>query len=374
MKPEEMQNLTLFDLIARSWDLETEVSMGCFNDDETVVGFSSPGGRVTLIPLGDEEPPHSRVRISGDLGKATISPRDKAIPTPIIVDGLGDTSPLIGAMPDANFVAGLSDGRLILIAPDGSFSELGHKLGGAVTSLRTDGASGKVICSDGDRVLLFDTENEGQNIEGIEPQSVNSLGFSPTGKLFGIGGNSGLTVYSFENGDAVKTISFDGVPTSAVFSPDEAWVSCPLKTSGCALIRLDDETVTILSDYPAKVETAAWSKSQNAFATSGAFRVAAWSMDSPPIDGDTSGALETGRPGLVAVTTVATNPVSDFIAVGYENGQVMLAKIGQRDELILHTASSKICSLFWTKDGKQLAFASTDGLCAVVHFPPQMFK
>ncbi len=71
---------------------------------------------------------------------------------------------------------------------------------------------------------------------------------------------------------------------------------------------------------------------------------------------------------------VATNFKNDFIAVGYENGQVILTKPGLPDELLLHSEGTSITSLSWSEDAKHLAIGFEGGDTAIIDFPPQMFK
>jgi hypothetical protein len=98
-------------------------------------------------------------------------------------------------------------------------------------------------------------------------------------------------------------------------------------------------------------------------------------MARPPLGGDTEGALQTGRPGLVVVDTVAAHPRRDLLAVGYANGMVNLVQIGRRDELVvLADGGGAVTALAWSDDGEQLAIGAADGSAALVGFPPQMFK
>ncbi|QND58871.1 WD40 repeat domain-containing protein [Mesorhizobium huakuii] len=122
------------------------------------------------------------------------------------------------------------------------------------------------------------------------------------------------------------------------------------------------------------VRTVCWSQPANALFASGAFRIAGWSMTAPPFDGETSGALETGRAGLVLVEAVAAHPEKRLIAAGYANGRITIAQIGARDELLVRPLGSAVTALAWSGDGRHLAMGSVDGTAAIVTFPAQMFK
>src|SRR5262245_57205414 len=83
---QNMRNLTLFDLLARSWELPSSLEALRFSADGSVAAFSCADGSIAIARLADAEPPESRIRVSGDLGQATIRPREGA-PAPLIVTG-----------------------------------------------------------------------------------------------------------------------------------------------------------------------------------------------------------------------------------------------------------------------------------------------
>ncbi|OWK20359.1 hypothetical protein AJ88_31680 [Mesorhizobium amorphae CCBAU 01583] len=117
-----------------------------------------------------------------------------------------------------------------------------------------------------------------------------------------------------------------------------------------------------------------WSQPVNALFASGAFRIAGWSMAAPPVGGEASGALETGRAGLVLVEAVAAHPEKKLIAAGYADGRITIAQIGARDELLVRPLGSAVTALAWSGDGQHLAVGAVDGTAAIVTFPSQMFK
>ena len=97
-------------------------------------------------------------------------------------------------------------------------------------------------------------------------------------------------------------------------------------------------------------------------------------MAAPALEGETSGALETGRAGLVPVETLAAHPQKRLVAAGYTNGRITIAQIGARDELLVRPLGSAVTALAWSGDGRHLAVGAVDGTAAIVTFPAQMFK
>lgn len=97
-------------------------------------------------------------------------------------------------------------------------------------------------------------------------------------------------------------------------------------------------------------------------------------MVAPPVDGETSGALKTGRAGLVLVEAVAAHPEKKLVAAGYANGRITIAQIGSPEEVLIRPLGSAVTALAWSGDGRHLAVGAVDGTAAIVTFPAQMFK
>ena len=120
-----------------------------------------------------------------------------------------------------------------------------------------------------------------------------------------------------------------------------------------------------------------WSADGETLVTSGAFRIIAWPLGDLKTNGatPTASALETGKPSLVAIEAVASHPNEPLIAAGYENGMLILTKIGSKDELIIkNEGDGAIKHLDWSRDGGYLALGSDRGLAAIVELPEQLFK
>ena len=82
----------------------------------------------------------------------------------------------------------------------------------------------------------------------------------------------------------------------------------------------------------------------------------------------------TGRPGFVVVETVAAHPKNDLVAAGYANGQIVVSRIGARDQLLVRPSGASVTTLIWSADGKHLVVGDADGNAAIVTFPAQLFK
>jgi hypothetical protein len=83
----------------------------------------------------------------------------------------------------------------------------------------------------------------------------------------------------------------------------------------------------------------------------------------------------TGKAGMVLIDAIASCPTRNLVAVGYANGLISLARIGEPGEILLRAdTSAAITALDWSSDGRFLGLAGADGSAALVEFPDDMFK
>ncbi len=158
-----------------------------------------------------------------------------------------------------------------------------------------------------------------------------------------------------------------------VWRDDGTWLVATCGAAGLALLDLARDRFGAVGGFPTPPRSAAFSEAANALVASGAFRIAAWDLARPPFDGERAGALETGRPGLVPVVEVATLPRRKLAAAAYANGQIVIAALGLRDELILQAAGPEPAALAASIDGRMLAIAAGDRV-SLVSLPDALFK
>ena len=375
MNQQNIRNLTLFDLLARSWALPSAVETLQFSADSSVAAFACADGTIALASLSDPEPPESRIRVSGDLGQTTIRPREKP-PAPLIVtDHLRDGAPLVAASAQSGFLAGASDGRVVRVTATGEIDDTDIRLDGAIVALDHARGQGVTAVSDGADVLL--AMASGGIIRSLARHGgeVAALGFSPSGRQLAVCRGNEISIWTLMGEPTlIRTIGFPQAPAAVRWSADSEWIACPLASGGFGVARLVDGKAGTVSDFPAMVRAVSWSERADALIASGAFRIAAWSMKLPPLEGETGGALVTGRPGLVVVEAVAGHPTRPLAAAGFANGQIVVARIGERDELLVKPSGGAVTTLAWSADGRHLAAGTTDGGASLITFPAQMFK
>ncbi|UVK54482.1 WD40 repeat domain-containing protein [Mesorhizobium sp. AR02] len=375
MNQQTMQNLTLFDLLTRSWQRPAAIADLRFSADGSAVAFTCVDGTVAIAAVADHEPPEARIRVSNDLGQTTIRPREKP-PVPLIAtSAFGDGDVPLAADAHSGFLVGAASGEVLHLTAGGDVADALLKIDGPVVAIDHSAKAGTTAVSNGHDVFLSHGQGDTMRLERDVTSSTDALAFSPGGRRLACSLGNGLSIWAVE-GDAalMRNIPLSARPVSVRWSRDGTWLACGLETGGFALVSLVDGRADIVAGFPSPVRTVCWSQPAHALFASGAFRIAGWSMTAPPVGGETSGALETGRAGLVLVEAVAAHPEKKLIAAGYANGRITIAQIGARDELLVRPLGSAVTAFAWSGDGRHLAMGSVDGTAAIVTFPAQMFK
>lgn len=374
MNQQTIRNLTLFELLARSWKRPSPIADVRFSADGSAVAFSGTDGSVAIAPTTDTEPPEERIRVSADLGQTTIRPR-KNPPAPItaaVIRNDGDAP--LAAYRTSGFVCGGGTGDVLGLSCTGEVEEtLFRTEAGPVIAVDHSEQAGTTIATDGDHLYISRASGEVTR-HGRGPGShIEALAISPDGRQVAASFADGLSIWALGGSTAaLHEITLPSRPHSLRWKADGKALACSLEGGGFGLVDLQGGRVELFGDFPASVQSLSWSSPADALVASGAFRIAAWSGASQQ-DGDRA-ALVTGRPGLVLVDAVAAHPKKALVAAGYANGQIVIAEVGARDEMLVRSSGGVVTALAWSADGTHLALGDASGTAAIVTFPHQMFK
>lgn len=366
---------TLFDLIAREWSTGADIGSMAFNANQTALALALDDGTLAIAEAADEDPPQTRIHMSAEDGRATIRPRSSA-PKPLTVVDIGENGVLLGTIGDTDFLAGGGAAPLFRISPSGEKEQVAAKLNGPVDALDHCPRTGRVAFACGTRITIFDHDMTAPEFGLEHGEPISDIGFSPDGRSIAVTHDYGLTIWSLDSPhENAADIAFSGRPATVSWSPDSEWIATPLADGGLQLTRASDAATGALTGYPAPADSVAWNRKAGALATSGAFRVAAWSLDDPPLEDPSAGAVETGTAGLVPVSAVSSHPDRDLLVAGYMNGVIAIMQVGVRDELVLNGEDlGAVTDLVWSRDGKQIAAVTDRRRAAIITLPPQMFK
>jgi WD40 repeat protein len=221
------------------------------------------------------------------------------------------------------------------------------------------GPDGIVAWSAGKEACVTARRGEPRRVE--VPSTAGGLAFAPKGVRLAIAHYNGVTLW-FPNAAQAKPerLEWKGSHIAANFSPDGRFIVTAMQEPTLHGWRLADGKHMRMSGYTAKVRSLSWSANGKALATSGSRELIVW-----PFQGK-DGPMGT-EPAMLAplnclVTSVASHPRTEIVAVGYEDGTVLLVRAPDGAEILARRPDGNIVSaLAWNAAGTRLAFATEAG-------------
>ena len=129
--------------------------------------------------------------------------------------------------------------------------------------------------------------------------------------------------------------------------------------------RLADRQHMRMSGYSARVTSVGWTAGGDWLATSGATQLILWPFGSK--DGPMGKQPKLLAPSEHRVGVVACHPKQSIIAVGYDDGLVLLVRIEDGAEILAKgPGNAPVTALAWSLDGTLLAFGSESGEAGVI--------
>jgi WD40 repeat protein len=126
-----------------------------------------------------------------------------------------------------------------------------------------------------------------------------------------------------------------------------------------------------MTGYPAKTRSMSWSHDGAWLATSGAEAAIIWPFSGK--DGPMGKAPRECGVRPVRVSHVAFHPGSLVLAIGYEDGFVILVRLTDASELLVRAPRGEkakaISALAWDAEGRRLVIGGADGFAGVLTLP-----
>ena len=280
-----------------------------------------------------------------------------------------DGAALCAASDGTRLVSGGDDGRIVEISASGEVRLVSEEAGKWINSLalRSDGTLAWTAGRSA-RARLPAGEIKSLDL----PSTSRGVAFLPKGLRIAIAHYNGATLW-YPNANAKpETLEWKGAHLDVTVSPDGRFVVTSMQENALHGWRLSDKKNMRMSGYPAKTRSFSWSPDGKWLATSGADACILWPFEGK--DGPMGAQpRECGVRAGVGVTRVAFHPQAPVVAIGYEDGMILLSRIVDGSEILVRRPPgrehAKITTLVWDAQGRRLAFGAGDGAAGVLKLP-----
>lgn len=282
------------------------------------------------------------------------------------LDAHPNGSVLLAACNGRRMVTGGDDGRVVEILADGRLDVLAESSGGWIDALAL-GHDGALAWSSGKAVTARDSRGWTASIESHS--AVRGLAFAPKGFQLAIAHYGGATLWFPRAVAKPKLLEWKGSHIDVTWSPDARFVVTTLQENALHGWRVADSAHMRMTGYPSKTRSMSWSSDGDWLATSGADAAICWPfktkdgpMGKPPKE-------MAVRPSKVS--RVVFHPRAPVLAVGYDDGCILMARTSDPGELLARKPGEggPITALAWDGEGKRLAFGTDDGTAGVLTLP-----
>ncbi|WP_375409154.1 WD40 repeat domain-containing protein [uncultured Methylobacterium sp.] len=284
------------------------------------------------------------------------------------VDAHPDGAILVGASDGRSLVTGGDDGRVVATLADGTTAELAAAANGAwvdALALHPDGA---IAYGAGRTVVARDAK--GREKTFTAPSTARGLAFAPKGYRLAVSHYNGATLWYPNLAVEPEVVAWKGSHIDVTWSPDGRFVVTTMQENALHGWRLQpDKGHMRMSGYPGKVRSVSWSADGNWLGTGGAEAAIAWPFDSK--EGPTGKAPRECGVRPARVSRVAFHPKALVLAIGYEDGCILLVRFVDASELLVRPAvtGSGVSALAWDARGGRLAFGCVDGQAGLLTLP-----
>jgi WD40 repeat protein len=194
--------------------------------------------------------------------------------------------------------------------------------------------------------------------------SVGGLAFAPRGFRLAASCYNGATLWFPNAPNATpERLEWKGSHLETSFSPDGKFLVTSMQEPALHGWRIADRKDMRMSGYPARVRSIAWSADGKWLATSGADQAILWPFQGK--DGPMGKQPRILAPHEHKVAVVACHPRQEVVAVGYEDGMILLVRIEDGAEILAHKpGDGPVTALAW--DLTRVAFGTEDGAAGVI--------
>jgi WD40 repeat protein len=204
------------------------------------------------------------------------------------------------------------------------------------------------------------------------PSTVRGLAFLPKGYRLAVAHYNGVSLWFPNASAAPETLEWKGSHIDVTTSPDGRFVLTTMQENTMHGWRLADGKHMRMSGYPGKTRSLSWSSDGHWLATSGAQACIVWPFATR--DGPMGRSPRECGVRNAKVSRVAFHPQAPILAIGYDDGWVLLCRLTDDAEVLVRGPragedTSAITALAWDGKGKRLLFGSVSGAAGLVELP-----
>ncbi|MFI4996727.1 MAG: WD40 repeat domain-containing protein [Hyphomicrobiales bacterium] len=321
-----------------SFELGAHVTEACFLGGTAV--FALGDGRIVLRQGGEDE--------------REVAAHDGAV--------------LVCAHDAKSLYSGGDDGRLIRSDACGATEVIAEEKGKWIDAVALS-PSGALAWSSGRSVKVLDKSRKVK--EATAPSSVRGLAFAPKGHRLAYAHNGGASLWFPNTKTEPEFLDWKGSHIDITFSPDGRFLVTSMQENALHGWNLAEKRHMRMTGYPAKSRSLSWSHDGKWLASSGAEACIIWPFTDK--DGPMGKAPRECGVRNFRVTRVACHPKAFVVAIGYDDGCVLICRVTDGSELLVRRASSlsgAISALAWDEEGARLAFGTQGGSAGWLDLPP----
>ena len=279
-----------------------------------------------------------------------------------------DGAILVAAQAGGRLVTGGDDGRVVMLDANAGIDEIANEKGKWINAVAMrDDLS--VAWSCGKEVRARSPKGEVKSLAA--PSSVQGLAFAPKGYRLAIAHYGGATLWFPSAAAKPEIFEWKGAHLDVTLSPDGRFLVTSMQENALHGWRLADKRNMRMTGYPAKSRSFSWSPDGHWLATSGAQACIVWPFKDK--DGPMGKAPRECGVREPRVSRVAFHPKALVVAIGYEDGWILLCRLDDGAEILVRGAQEgepdAISALVWNRDGRRLLFGTAEGKAGLLDLP-----
>ena len=223
--------------------------------------------------------------------------------------------------------------------------------------------AGAIAWSAGKQAFAKAAKGDEKTVEA--PSSVGGLAFAPKGFRLAIAHYNGASLW-FPNVAAKPELhEWKGSHVGVTFSPDGKFLVTAMQEPALHGWRLADDKHMRMTGYSAKVRSLSWTPGGKWLATSGSTQLILWPFASK--DGPMGKQPQLLAPRDTKVVVVAAHPTQEVVAVGFDDGVILLVRRGDGAEVLARKpGNAAVSALAWNTTGAIVVFGTADGEAGII--------